>query len=139
LQSIPELACNPLAERIVQTLLFNNGAADSGLATPCDYDILDDYEIDFLHFLSILDVFSSKSSFDSKIQFAFDVYDSKNDRVIDKQEMEYIFQATIQDSQLYDEKIKDLSSQMFSHRDALTFEDFKHQARGFRQSLTIVL
>jgi len=68
--SIPELAVNPLLERIVGVLDTNK-----------------DEQIQFEEFISALSTFSSKTDIDGKLKFLFRVYDADDDGFISNGEL----------------------------------------------------
>jgi len=67
---IPELAVNPLLERVIQI-----------------FDENKDNEIQFIEFIKALSIFADKTKKEEKLQFAFRVYDIDNDGFISNGEL----------------------------------------------------
>lgn len=60
--SVPELACNPLLERVIAI-----------------FDTNKDDEIEFKEFIAALSTFSEKGNTEAKLKFAFQIYDMDGD------------------------------------------------------------
>ena len=76
--SIPELVMNPLANRILKVFDKNSRS-----------------ELNFREFISNLSVFSLHTKRDTKLQFAFDVYDVDGDGFIDSRDLFYIIKLLV--------------------------------------------
>lgn len=76
--SIPELAMNPLANRILVV-----------------FDKTKKGELNFKEFISNLAVFSIHTKREIKLKFAFDVYDVDGDGFIDKRDLFYVIKLMV--------------------------------------------
>lgn len=88
---IPELAINPLGDRIVNAFFCDSGSED---------------QLNFRQFMKVLAHFrpvkkdreNKLNSRESKLRFAFKMYDSDNDEVISKEELLGVLQMMVGDN-----------------------------------------
>jgi len=78
---IPELAVNPLLERVIQI-----------------FDENKDNEIQFSEFIKALSIFSDKGNKEGKLQFAFRVYDMDGDGFISNGELFQVLKMMVGDN-----------------------------------------
>ncbi|KAI8849370.1 calcineurin subunit B [Chytridium lagenaria] len=111
--AIPELAMNPLANRIVSVI-----------------DAEGRNEINFKQFLQNLSVFSKDTKREQKLEFAFKVYDVNGDGVIDNADLKAILKLMVGKS-LAEEEIQQLVDKTILEADtidkdgSISFEEFK--------------
>ncbi|KAJ3124617.1 Calcineurin subunit B type 2 [Nowakowskiella sp. JEL0407] len=111
--AIPELAMNPLANRIVSV-----------------FDSEGRSEVNFKQFATALSVFSRETKREQKLLFAFKIYDVNNDGYIDSNDLKIILRLMIGDN-LDEAQIQDLANKTILEADtidkdgAISFEEFK--------------
>ncbi|KAI8817384.1 uncharacterized protein EV422DRAFT_541598 [Fimicolochytrium jonesii] len=111
--AIPELAMNPLANRVVAV-----------------FDLDGRNEVNFKQFVAALSVFSKRAKREQKLSFAFKVYDVNGDGVIDSSDLYHILKLMV-GSNLPDDQVQALVDQTLLDADvldkdgAISFEEFK--------------
>jgi serine/threonine-protein phosphatase 2B regulatory subunit len=78
--SIPELAMNPLSPRIISVIVGSSLRVD---------------EITFRDFIGALSVFHVRASREEKLQFAFKVFDVKQDGIVDRDEIHSVLKSMV--------------------------------------------
>ncbi|KAJ3219845.1 Calcineurin subunit B type 2 [Dinochytrium kinnereticum] len=113
MMALPELAMNPLANRIVSVM-----------------DAEGRSEINFKQFLQSLAVFSKETRRESKLEFAFKVYDVNGDGLIDNEDLKTILKLMVGKS-LVEEEIQHLVDKTILEADTIdkdgfiSFDEFK--------------
>ncbi|KAJ8328028.1 hypothetical protein BDV3_005346 [Batrachochytrium dendrobatidis] len=113
LHAIPELAVNPLAQRIHAV-----------------FDLDGRNEIDFRQFLSVLSVFSKDAKREEKLNFAFRIYDVNGDGLLDKTDLTHIVKLMV-GSNVPDIEVEKMVQQTIMDADtldrdgAISFAEFK--------------
>jgi len=79
--SVPELACNPLLERVIAI-----------------FDTNKDDEIEFKEFIAALSTFSEKGNTEAKLKFAFQIYDMDGDGYISNGELFQVLKMMVGDN-----------------------------------------
>ncbi|KAJ3017090.1 Calcineurin subunit B type 2 [Thoreauomyces humboldtii] len=111
--AIPELAMNPLANRVVAV-----------------FDLDGRNEVNFRQFVSALSVFSKQAKREQKLSFAFKVYDVNGDGVIDSTDLYHVLKLMV-GSNLSDSQVQSLVDQTILEADvldndgAISFNEFK--------------
>ncbi|KAJ3159644.1 Calcineurin subunit B type 2 [Geranomyces michiganensis] len=111
--AIPELAMNPLANRVVAV-----------------FDADGRNEVNFRQFVEALSVFSKSAKRDQKLNFAFKVYDVNGDGVIDGSDLFHILKLMV-GSNLSDAQVQSLVDQTILEADvldkdgAISLQEFK--------------
>jgi serine/threonine-protein phosphatase 2B regulatory subunit len=111
--SIPELAVNPLLERVISI-----------------FDENKDNEIEFKEFIGALSVFSDKGNTEGKLRFAFKVYDIDNDGYISNGELFQVLKMMVGDN-LNDIQLQQIVDKTILEGDAdrdgrISFDEFKN-------------
>jgi Ca2+-binding EF-hand superfamily protein len=111
--SIPELAVNPLLERVISI-----------------FDENKDNEIEFKEFIGALSVFSDKGNKEGKLRFAFKVYDIDNDGYISNGELFQVLKMMVGDN-LNDVQLQQIVDKTILEGDEdrdgrISFEEFKN-------------
>ena len=113
LHAIPELAVNPLAQRIHAVL-----------------DLDGRNELNFKQFVSVLSVFSFNAKRESKLNFAFRIYDVDCDGLIDAHDLSLIVRLMV-GRNISDAEIEQIVAQTIiqadtlDHDGAISFPEFK--------------
>jgi len=125
--SIPDLALNPLLERILQ-IFDKNG----------------DNEVQFSEFISVLSTLSDKGTKEDKLKFAFQVYDIDGDGFISNGELFRVLKmmvgTNLTDAQLQQIVDKSILESDSSGEGKVSFEDFCKvigSSEGIDEKLTI--
>eukprot|EP01089_Gocevia_fonbrunei_P007220 TRINITY_DN18298_c0_g1_i1.p1 TRINITY_DN18298_c0_g1~~TRINITY_DN18298_c0_g1_i1.p1 ORF type:complete len:178 (+),score=40.96 TRINITY_DN18298_c0_g1_i1:13-546(+) len=110
--SIPELAVNPLLERIISV-----------------FDTNKDNEIQFSEFIHALATFCDKSNSEGKLKFAFQVYDIDNDGFISNGELFQVLKIMVGNN-LNDVQLQQIVDKTILEADddndgKISFEEFK--------------
>eukprot|EP01126_Amoeba_proteus_P017782 TRINITY_DN1872_c0_g1_i10.p1 TRINITY_DN1872_c0_g1~~TRINITY_DN1872_c0_g1_i10.p1 ORF type:complete len:131 (+),score=44.63 TRINITY_DN1872_c0_g1_i10:356-748(+) len=110
--SIPELAVNPLLERVIQI-----------------FDENKDNEIQFSEFIKALSVFSDKGNKEGKLQFAFKVYDMDGDGLISNGELFQVLKMMVGEN-LTDVQLQQIVDKTILEGDddkdgKISYEEFK--------------
>eukprot|EP01127_Copromyxa_protea_P006868 TRINITY_DN16811_c0_g1_i1.p1 TRINITY_DN16811_c0_g1~~TRINITY_DN16811_c0_g1_i1.p1 ORF type:complete len:181 (+),score=53.17 TRINITY_DN16811_c0_g1_i1:50-592(+) len=110
--SIPELAVNPLLERVIQI-----------------FDENKDNEIQFSEFIKALSIFSDKGNKEGKLQFAFKVYDMDGDGFISNGELFQVLKMMVGDN-LTDVQLQQIVDKTILEGDGdkdgkISYEEFK--------------
>eukprot|EP00842_Homolaphlyctis_polyrhiza_P003729 jgi/Hompol1/4357/HPOL_001755-RA len=113
LHAIPELAVNPLAQRIHAV-----------------FDLDDRNEINFRQFVSVLGVFSKDAKREQKLNFAFRVYDVNGDGFLDASDLRHIVKLMVGANVPVEEIEKMvqqtiLDADTYDHDGAISFVEFK--------------
>ncbi|GAB1606458.1 calcium and integrin-binding protein 1 [Argonauta hians] len=90
IQSLPELKVNPFQDRICQ--VFSSDGSGS---------------MTFEDFLDMLSVFNEKSSLETKLEYAFRIYDFDNDKVISGSDIEKVILCLTKASNSWEEKLSE--------------------------------
>jgi serine/threonine-protein phosphatase 2B regulatory subunit len=115
--SIPELAVNPLLERVISI-----------------FDTNKDNEIEFTEFISALSTFSDKDNKEGKLKFAFQVYDIDGDGFISNGELFQVLKMMVGDN-LNDIQLQQIVDKTILEGDEdkdgkISFEEFKAMITG---------
>eukprot|EP01126_Amoeba_proteus_P015499 TRINITY_DN169_c0_g2_i11.p1 TRINITY_DN169_c0_g2~~TRINITY_DN169_c0_g2_i11.p1 ORF type:complete len:131 (+),score=44.00 TRINITY_DN169_c0_g2_i11:301-693(+) len=110
--SIPELAVNPLLERVIQI-----------------FDENKDNEIQFSEFIKALSIFSDKGNKEGKLQFAFKVYDMDGDGYISNGELFQVLKMMVGEN-LTDVQLQQIVDKTILEGDEdkdgrISYEEFK--------------
>lgn len=110
--SIPELAVNPLLERVISI-----------------FDTNKDHEIEFQEFISALSTFSDKGNKEGKLEFAFKVYDIDGDGFISNGELFQVLKMMVGDN-LNDIQLQQIVDKTILEGDEdrdgrISYEEFK--------------
>ncbi|KAL2911110.1 hypothetical protein HK105_209429 [Polyrhizophydium stewartii] len=113
LHAIPELAVNPLAQRIHAV-----------------FDLDNRNEINFRQFVSVLSVFAKGAKREQKLNFAFRVYDVDGDGLLDTSDLTHIVKLMVGSNFSDDEIAKMvhqtiLDADTLDHDGAISFAEFK--------------
>ena len=91
LMELPELKKNPLTKRIMGIKYYNNNNLTFCLSEVFDAD--SSGEVDFTEFITGMATFSSHADTESKLRFAFKIYDIDNDGFISNGELFQVSQV----------------------------------------------
>lgn len=115
--SIPAVANNPLAMRLFAVVDKDGGG-----------------DVDFKEFIEALSTFSSKGSAESKLKFAFEIYDIDRDGYISNGELYLVLKmmvgSNLKDGQLQQIVDKTIMEADSTRQGKISFEDFKRVVKG---------
>jgi len=124
--SIPQIASNPLATRLI-SILDEDGGGD----------------VDFKEFITALSAFSSKGNKDEKLRFAFKVYDMDRDGYISNGELFIVLKMMVGNN-LKDQQLQQIVDKTIMEADKdrdgkICFEEFKEmvQTTDIAMSMTL--
>lgn len=126
--SIPAIANNPLATRLIETFDADGGG-----------------DVDFQEFISGLSAFSSRGQKDEKLKFAFKVYDIDRDNYISNGELFIVLKMMVgnnlKDAQLQQIVDKTIMEADLDGDGKISFEEFKNMVENtdISQSMTLDL
>lgn len=132
--TLPELAANPFKERILEVFSENG-----------------DGHMNFEQFLDMMSQLSSKAPLDTKIDFAFKIYDFNEDGQICENDLQkvilFLIQPAVTGATLTSEErnqvIKNVIDEMDMDDDgSISYLDFKHgmsKLNGFEESFKVTL
>eukprot|EP00696_Hemimastix_kukwesjijk_P002862 gnl/Hemi2/13502_TR4619_c0_g1_i1.p1 gnl/Hemi2/13502_TR4619_c0_g1~~gnl/Hemi2/13502_TR4619_c0_g1_i1.p1 ORF type:complete len:179 (+),score=80.73 gnl/Hemi2/13502_TR4619_c0_g1_i1:103-639(+) len=115
--SIPELAMNPLVQRVISI-----------------FDQKKDDNVNFKDFISALSVFSSRGDKEEKLKFAFKIYDIDNDSFISNGELFQVLKMMVGNN-LSDVQLQQIVDKTILEADLdrdgkISFEEFKNVLDG---------
>eukprot|EP00029_Vermamoeba_vermiformis_P011509 TRINITY_DN6342_c0_g1_i1.p1 TRINITY_DN6342_c0_g1~~TRINITY_DN6342_c0_g1_i1.p1 ORF type:complete len:183 (+),score=79.34 TRINITY_DN6342_c0_g1_i1:84-632(+) len=118
--SIPELAVNPLLERVISI-----------------FDTNKDNEVEFKEFISALSIFSDKGNKEGKLKFAFQVYDIDGDGFISNGELFQVLKMMV-GSNLNDVQLQQIVDKTILEGDQdkdgrISFEEFKRMISNIEE------
>jgi len=127
--SVPELASNPLLERVIAI-----------------FDTNKDDEIEFKEFISALATFSEKGNTEAKLKFAFQIYDMDADGFISNGELFQVLQMMVGDN-LTEVQLQQIVDKTIIEADLdkdgkINFEEFKKlvsNTEDFDEKMTVKL
>eukprot|EP01091_Cochliopodium_minus_P008464 TRINITY_DN1923_c0_g1_i1.p1 TRINITY_DN1923_c0_g1~~TRINITY_DN1923_c0_g1_i1.p1 ORF type:complete len:207 (-),score=69.83 TRINITY_DN1923_c0_g1_i1:374-919(-) len=128
-REIPELASNPLLERVIAI-----------------FDTNKDDEIEFKEFISALSTFSVKGNIEAKLKFAFQIYDMDGDGFISNGELFQVLQMMVGDN-LTEVQLQQIVDKTILEADQdkdgkINFEEFKKlisNTEEFDEKMTVKL
>jgi serine/threonine-protein phosphatase 2B regulatory subunit len=118
--SIPELAVNPLLERVISI-----------------FDTNKDNEVEFKEFIGALSIFSDKGNKEGKLKFAFQVYDIDGDGFISNGELFQVLKMMV-GSNLNDIQLQQIVDKTILEGDQdkdgrISFEEFKRMISNIEE------
>ena len=91
LNRIPELAINPLGERIVDAFYSETGSSDDRL--------------NFLHFTKVLANFRASATHQNQLKFAFKMFDTSNGGFVSTEQVAQLLGVTVGDNMSHEQVI----------------------------------